>query len=274
MSDRESYRDWARSVRSAARQSIKGLRAERLARRSSQGTAIPSAIPSVADDLPISISSSTASLLELDAASKETGFPLGSYPQASDTRQKMPETFATEELRDSAEESTVEGCPPDLSPRQPEAAVAQPGPTHNISEICTEGSDDAAPVAFLDATDAVALTPCLLAAPEDSPMIASQADARSAPPDCQQDLLCGSSLTALPGAGTGLIWLLHVNGISSLRDLAQADARTLSSALGLVGQLIDVQDWIDFAVGQLQEEVPERGAEFHSCHDGCRSLSE
>ncbi|MCT4373123.1 hypothetical protein CLG85_023640 [Yangia mangrovi] len=56
-----------------------------------------------------------------------------------------------------------------------------------------------------------------------------------------------STLTRLPGAGIGLVWLLHANGIGSLEGLATVDAEALKQRLGLVGQLVDVQAWIDFA---------------------------
>lgn len=56
-----------------------------------------------------------------------------------------------------------------------------------------------------------------------------------------------SPLYTLPGAGPGLVWLLETSGIHSLEDLAQADAETLTSGLGLIGQVLDVGHWISCA---------------------------
>jgi hypothetical protein len=54
-------------------------------------------------------------------------------------------------------------------------------------------------------------------------------------------------LGKLPGAGPGLIWMLGQCGVSSLADLALCDNDELSERLGVVGELLDVQQWIRFA---------------------------
>ena len=56
-----------------------------------------------------------------------------------------------------------------------------------------------------------------------------------------------SDLATLPGAGPGLIWMLQQCGIQTLEDLAQIDAAALVPKLGLVGQLLNVDIWQDFA---------------------------
>ena len=56
-----------------------------------------------------------------------------------------------------------------------------------------------------------------------------------------------SDLSRLPGAGPGLIWMLNKCGIFTLSDLAGADPQALSLKLGVVGQILDMQRWIDFA---------------------------
>jgi|GEM_PF-3560744 len=55
------------------------------------------------------------------------------------------------------------------------------------------------------------------------------------------------SLRALPGAGPGLIWMLGTAGIATMDDLADADAEVLGARLGLVGQILNVGFWVDFA---------------------------
>lgn len=56
-----------------------------------------------------------------------------------------------------------------------------------------------------------------------------------------------SDLFALPGAGVGLVWMLNTAGVQTLRDLADADGPQLTRDLGLIGQIMDVGDWIVFA---------------------------
>jgi predicted flap endonuclease-1-like 5' DNA nuclease len=59
-------------------------------------------------------------------------------------------------------------------------------------------------------------------------------------------------LGRLPGAGPGMIWMLNEAGIMSLEDLARADKAGLSGKLGLLGDILDLDYWIDQA-GQLAD---------------------
>lgn len=63
-------------------------------------------------------------------------------------------------------------------------------------------------------------------------------------------LSADSDLLRLPGAGPGLVWLLGRCGVESLADLAAADARKLTEQMGLIGELLDIDNWIDFAKAQ------------------------
>lgn len=56
-----------------------------------------------------------------------------------------------------------------------------------------------------------------------------------------------SDLGRLPGAGPGLVWMLHQCGIHNLEDLARTEASVLVPKLGLVGQILNVEVWLDFA---------------------------
>lgn len=81
-----------------------------------------------------------------------------------------------------------------------------------------------------------------------SPLAAAAAPVEAPPqqtPDAPR-----SDLFDLPGAGTGLVWMLEECGIRSLADLAAADRITLSEKLGLVAQILDIGYWIDFAAGK------------------------
>lgn len=57
----------------------------------------------------------------------------------------------------------------------------------------------------------------------------------------------GSDLALLPGAGEGLIWMLNQQNIQTMSDLAKADPGQLSSAIGPVGQLLDIEAWVNHA---------------------------
>ena len=56
-----------------------------------------------------------------------------------------------------------------------------------------------------------------------------------------------TDLFRLPGAGAGMVWMFQQCGIHSLSDLAQADARELSIQLGIVGHILNIKPWIEFA---------------------------
>lgn len=56
-----------------------------------------------------------------------------------------------------------------------------------------------------------------------------------------------SDLARLPGAGPGLVWMLEQCDIQTLADLAESDAVELSTQLGIVGQILDVGEWVRFA---------------------------
>jgi len=65
-----------------------------------------------------------------------------------------------------------------------------------------------------------------------------------------------SPLAALPGAGPGLIWVLGQCGVHTLEGLAAKDADQLTEELGVIGQILDVPSWIEFA----QAETPVESA--------------
>lgn len=171
MSERESYRDWAQSVRSEARRNLMALRAERLARR--QGGPVVEAPPPPAA-LPLPVSRQADSLVS-----------------------DVPE---------------------------------------EVEEVC-EAPDESLAEMTLGAE----------VLPEAEPEASENPEEAETALDWTEERLRASPLAALPGAGTGLVWLLHVNGIDDLEALAAADAAELSQALGLVGRLVDVGAWIGFA---------------------------
>jgi hypothetical protein len=66
-------------------------------------------------------------------------------------------------------------------------------------------------------------------------------------PQASTDDWSQSELAQLPGAGPGLVWMLGQCDIKTLSELAQCDASELSTQLGVVGQILDVGEWVRFA---------------------------
>jgi hypothetical protein len=56
-----------------------------------------------------------------------------------------------------------------------------------------------------------------------------------------------SELARLPGAGPGLIWMLGQCQIETMKQLAAQEAGVLTTQLGVVGQILDVSQWISYA---------------------------
>ena len=110
------------------------------------------------------------------------------------------------------------------------------------AEVSNIAKMEAAPDRDVKADTPTDLQPNL---PEDTPIVAMAevlpcaAKATSVEPT--------DSLYALHGAGPGLIWMLNQVGIASMGDLATADAEDLSKKLGLVGQILNVGSWVEFA---------------------------
>lgn len=239
MSDHETYADWVRSVRAEARRSLRSLRQDRLARRSSPGRAAVARSPqeALAEELPILVSRQTA-----DMVRSEVGDPLSvAASQAPKAADVTGDGAGAEPMQHQGETSEA----------RPTGGDAEPQQLPGDAESAGEQADHEAP-------QAPAMAPTSPEAP--------CADVSSETAEAPDSTLCwteaelrASSLNRLPGAGIGLVWLLHANGIGSLEQLTTADAVRLTQGLGLVGQLVDVQDWIDFAkseLGGLDSQTP------------------
>lgn len=61
------------------------------------------------------------------------------------------------------------------------------------------------------------------------------------------EAIARSDLHDLPGAGSGLVWLLNGAEITTLADLSRADAAGLATQLGRIGELLDLEYWIAIA---------------------------
>lgn len=64
-----------------------------------------------------------------------------------------------------------------------------------------------------------------------------------------------SDLRNLPGAGPGLLWMLQQCDIHTLQDLAETEAAVLVPKLGLVGQILNVEIWLDYAKKSQQPRL-------------------
>lgn len=66
------------------------------------------------------------------------------------------------------------------------------------------------------------------------------------------DVPASSSLRSLPDIGDGMIWHLQQAGIDSLKDLASANTRELRSRLGGLGDIVDLDGWVEHAKETLR----------------------
>lgn len=239
MSDHETYADWVRSVRAEARRSLRSLRQDRLARRSSPGRAAVARSPQGAlpEELSILVSRQTA-----DMVRSEAGDPLPAAASQAPKAADVTGDGAGDAAGDGAGAAPVQSQG-ETSEARPTGGDADPQQLPGDAESAGEQADHEVP-------QAPAMAPTSPEAP--------CADVSSETAEAPDSTLCwteaelrASSLNRLPGAGIGLVWLLHANGIGSLEQLTTADAVTLTQGLGLVGQLVDVQDWIDFAKSEL-----------------------
>ncbi len=56
-----------------------------------------------------------------------------------------------------------------------------------------------------------------------------------------------SDLYLLPGIGPGLVWMLEQCEVKSLAQFAATDPEILSRRMGLVGEILNLEDWVKFA---------------------------
>ena len=158
---------------------------------------------------------------------------------------------------DSAVELNVTAGGPDMKPahvRGPEIASDFAGSiedTNAVSESSFPGSGEFE--SELDSLDSLAAKSAMREEPESDGLVQPKGDqvvAADKPlQSCTRPIFDESadSLTKLPGAAEGLIWMLEQCGIASLSDLAVADAAVLSRRLGIVGNIANVGRWVEFA---------------------------
>lgn len=237
MSDPDTYRHRTKSVRASARESLRRLRSERLARRSQDAPGPGSTgierneAPSrpAADSQPILTVSRAAQMAVELAAAEPVGSSLGADPDAA------PAGIIGSNGNADTQRSITASEPPDSS-HLPETCRAVQTAGEDISP-----SDGDAPEVETQAT-AEALSDGIDDVQVPTPVPSACRDAPAGDGDPPR-----SDLADLPGAGPGLVWMLSQCGVFSMADLASADGDRLTEELGLVGQLLNLDSWIDHA---------------------------
>ena len=229
MPEISAYRQRTRAVRSAARERLRELREERLARR---GDALrppgPATAPVSHTDIAVSRAASmVAAGAEGACAPAEGDEGLDHEPVAAHRAGAAIDCDARAVAR--SEEIRV-------LPSAPEY-VRTSGRHADATRACdTEGSDVADACLSQDTVDVV-----------------EASSSSSTPGEPAHQAPQEPDLVLLPGAGDGLVWMLGECGINTLAELARADADELTERMGLVGQMLDLHAWIAFARASTEE---------------------
>ena len=208
------------AVRGAARAHLAQLRAERRARRVDVEADVVPAVP---------IAEPPAAALKVSRAAAEAALPviLPQPPSPADDMHEAPVSASAPETETHA-------------PAEDGPAAAEAAPAPDATEVLDEAEDIAVDVANDEAVaerDGVTVEPLL-----DAPGAKEEAS-----DDPVRTRLDRSDLFRLPGIGIGLVWMLDRCDVTSLADLASADAERLALRLGLVGELLDLPSWIALA---------------------------
>ena len=227
MPSTQNYRSRASHVRQAARSHLKELRQQRMSKRGHQPQAAAAEPPANADlGLPDPIETTQEARPHLAAIeAPEERMSVDDHTRDVET--------PSETAHDDAEESDALHDQAIENAAMTEMENDLPGtesPQHALE-------DDADVSASAD-------TPEPSGAKEEMSDVPS---ALASPMTEQLECAPEGDLAALPGAGPGLIWMLNQCSITSLNDLAAADPARLSQDLGVVGQILDVKKWLEFA---------------------------
>ncbi len=238
------YRKDALSARRAAREHLKSLRAARLSRRESadRKTAGPAAFDSGEDDFamaPDTLFSGTTSGADLLGSPGPVETVPSTPPTDSDStatsRESDPETCSAPD--DASSEAPADLGEVDEESGKDHAISTKPGEPDQHAEMQSSG-DPADQI-----TDATSGDKAIVPeASESGEVTSGKRDLVSV-----AELDIDSDLIQLPGAGSGMVWMFNQCGVMSLRDLAGAKPGELSDKLGVVGRILDVAPWIEYA---------------------------
>lgn len=269
------FRTRARTVREAARQQLLKLRAERVShktlRLASRAEVVETAQEPVIGEVSPPLPEEAVAIIP-DAAP----FDVAAEPEIAP--QQVAEEVAAPEIASEPVAEPIAEPKPKVAKRKaaPRLIISKPAPVeapedHSIRRAALAEMSDEAPVVSpvslvaappkppgleepVQVADPVCEFPLdqILDAPEPLPDPKVEPVADHTPAVAPQVAGAADDLSQLPGAGPGLIWMLHQCGIASLADLAAADPNGLSHKLGLVGQILDVSVWRNFALAQVQ----------------------
>lgn len=216
MNDMSGNRARSLAVRQEAKAHLAALRQERLAKRRAARPTEPVAPDIETHEPAADIAEEPQAALDasLDEIQDE---PAGPAEKVEDITVPDP---AVAEMEEPTEPDEVAAIPSEPAPAETDDGIG-------IYEL--EAPNDASEVEATQEPD-----------PEPEPETAgTKSD--------QADAALESDLFRLPGIGPGLVWMLNSAGVHSLSDMAAADAETLAAKLGLVGELLDIDYWIDCA---------------------------
>lgn len=221
MSQPQNYKNRTVQVRSSARAHLKELRQERMNRRKAavaadQPCAVAPEPPEEQDGLLTPESEVSEAFTESVAEPEES---IAAQSDALDDL-AVENAAMSEMVEEVAQPKTSDSETPDIDapPAVEEEASAEDTVELSSQEVGPEDAPEP------EATDS-------------QEVHASGTDMAPEPSD----------LETLPGAGPGLVWMLQQVGVNSLADLAETTPEGLSKDLGVVGQILDVAQWIEFA---------------------------
>jgi len=297
MNDKQTYRAKALAVRADAQARLRELRAERLAKsrgRSPTAPASPQADPDLAhmshntdtgSGPSLSISPAlrdmlnraqedtrSADMIEPVDMSEDTASdapqapPSGSLPDP-ETGHLLPQDDAAvspatadpsgDMVEDMAEDAPLTEPSPNEAQEDPLPAGMDPEPEDVSTSEPHAEMPAHAPGADPSPTGPEPLHEEVEASGEPGQPLDPGPSAPPTDPDTRAAEDTQTDLYALPGIGSGLVWMLQKNGIGNLRDLAQADETELSAKLPVIGQLLNIGTWIDYAKADIEARPPQ-----------------
>lgn len=226
MSQPQTYKDRTVEVRNSARAHLKELRQQRIRKRKSAqfaGRSQPGNAGLDAEQPEAQMQDGDAAVsVSVDTSANGDG------EQANPPTDTEAEASG-DELHDLAVENVaMSEMVEDIVPAQQEPQTAQ----NEHSDMCMAPDEEPD-----------------LPATHDDAAVEGAAPEASPPADeiVAEETMEASDLATLPGAGPGLVWMLGQCGVHSLGDLAQKSPEQLTSDLGVIGQILDVSQWIEFA---------------------------
>ena len=240
-------------VRKSARAHLAALRQERARRRR-----VPGAVSEPSASEPASMAYAPGQSPEADpvfggtsthdvspvldqtAAPEADASVSGGWPQASEEPSLDEPPVDVGASADPVLEEPVSAPAEDPSVALPDPAPTEAGMAEGSGPVEPEPSAPQEPSATEEPAPSEA-------ASEPTPGPAPASDGIADDVEAIELSLEGSDLHNLPGAGNGLVWMLHTAGVTSIADLARADADALATELGTIARILDLSYWIGYA---------------------------